>query len=51
MTTSSVLLVLALACALFAVLLWGFRRAGDGPGVAPAPPERDHGHGQETDRR
>jgi hypothetical protein len=45
MTTSSMVLVLALSGALFAVLVWGFRRAGDGP----RPPKAGRGH--ESDNR
>jgi hypothetical protein len=37
MTTGSALLVLALGSALVAVLVWGFRRASDGPEVTHGP--------------
>jgi hypothetical protein len=54
MTTGSVLLVLALGCALVAVLVWGFRRASDGPEVIhssdQAQPDQTESN-QEADRR
>jgi hypothetical protein len=42
MTTGSmVVVVLALACALVAVLVWGFRRVGDGPVVTAVHPDAE----------
>jgi hypothetical protein len=51
MTTVSIVLVVVLACALFAVLVWGFRRAGDGPGVIATPPDRERGTRHDAERR
>jgi hypothetical protein len=39
------LLVAVLLCGLVVLLVWGFRRAGDGPGVTPGPSRRDHDSG------
>jgi hypothetical protein len=41
MTTGSMVVVLALGCALVAVLVWGFRRVGDGPVVTAVHPEAE----------
>jgi hypothetical protein len=41
MTTGSVVAVLALGCALVAVLVWGFRRVGDGPAVTAVHPDAE----------